>query len=70
MMNIKENYRIYKFRPLKELIGEQKSRKENDNQNSMFDMALRHENFTGNRDILVNTQHNTPQISASIQQHK
>jgi hypothetical protein len=43
IMSIKENYYIYKFKQLKELIEEQKSTKENYNQNSMFDVALRHE---------------------------
>jgi hypothetical protein len=42
-MNIKENYYTYKFKQLKELIEEQKSTKENGNQNNMFDIALRHE---------------------------
>jgi hypothetical protein len=43
IMNIEENYYIYKFKQFKELIEEQKNTKENDNQNSMFDMVLRHE---------------------------
>jgi hypothetical protein len=43
IMNIKENYYIYKFKQLEKLIEEQKSTKDNDNQNSMFDIALRHE---------------------------
>jgi hypothetical protein len=43
IMNIKENYYIYKFKQLKELIDKQKSTKDNDNQNSMFDIAIRHE---------------------------
>jgi hypothetical protein len=42
-MNIKENYNIYQFKQLSELIEEQKSIKVNDNQNSMFDIAIRHE---------------------------
>jgi hypothetical protein len=42
-MNIKENCYIYKFKQLKLLIQEQKSTKEMDNQNSMIDIALRHE---------------------------
>jgi hypothetical protein len=33
VMNIKENYYIYKFEQLKELTEGQKSTKENDNQN-------------------------------------
>jgi ribosomal protein L31 len=41
IMNIKENYYIYKFKQLKELTEEQKSTKDNDNQNSLFDIALR-----------------------------
>jgi hypothetical protein len=44
IMNIKENYYIYQFKQLNELIEEQKSIKENDNQNSMFDNVIRHEN--------------------------
>jgi hypothetical protein len=43
IMNIKENYYIYKFKQFKELTEEQKSTKENDNQITMFDIALRHE---------------------------
>jgi hypothetical protein len=43
IMNIKENYYIYKFKQLKELTEEQKNKKDNDNQNSMFDIVLRHE---------------------------
>jgi hypothetical protein len=43
IMNIKENYYIYQFKQLNELTEEQKSIKENDNQNSMFDIAIRHE---------------------------
>jgi hypothetical protein len=67
-MYIKENYHIYRFKQLKELIEKEKSTKDNDNQNSMFDIALIHEytpikNVTANRDI--NTPHNTPRISAS-----
>jgi hypothetical protein len=42
IMNIKENYYIYQFKQLNELI-EQKSIKENDNQNGMFDIVIRHE---------------------------
>jgi hypothetical protein len=68
IMNIKENYYIYKFKQLKELTEEQKATKDNDNQHKMFDIALRREytpiiNVTGNREI--NTPHNTPQTSAS-----
>jgi hypothetical protein len=43
IVNIKENYYIYKFKQLEKLIVEQKSTKDNDNQNGMFDIALRHE---------------------------
>jgi hypothetical protein len=43
IMNIKENYYIYQFKQLNELIEEQKNIKENDNQNSMFDVVIRHE---------------------------
>jgi hypothetical protein len=39
---IKENYYIYQFKQLNELIEEQKSTKENDNQKSMFDFVIRH----------------------------
>jgi hypothetical protein len=42
IMNIEENYCIYKFKQLKELTEEQKVTKD-DNQNSMFGIALRHE---------------------------
>jgi hypothetical protein len=42
-MNIKENYLIYQFKQLNDLIEEQKSIKENDNQNSMFVIVIRHE---------------------------
>jgi hypothetical protein len=43
IMDIKENYYIYKFKQIMELIEEQKSTKDNDNQNNIFDIALRHE---------------------------
>jgi hypothetical protein len=43
IMNIKENYYIYQFKQLRELIEEQRSIKEKDNQNSMFDIVIRHE---------------------------
>jgi hypothetical protein len=43
IMNIKENYYIYQFMQLNELREEQKSSKENDNQNSMFVSSIRHE---------------------------
>jgi hypothetical protein len=39
---IKENYYIYQFKQLNELIEEQKSIKENYNQNSMSDNVTRH----------------------------
>jgi hypothetical protein len=42
-MSIKENYSVYQFKLLNELIEEQKNIKENDNQNSMFDTVIRHE---------------------------
>jgi hypothetical protein len=63
VMNIKEDYYIYKFKQLNELIEVQKITKDNDNQNNLFDTVLRHEympivNITRNRDI--NTLHNTP----------
>jgi hypothetical protein len=41
IMNIEENYYIYKFKELREQIEEQKSAKDNDKQNCMFDLALR-----------------------------
>jgi hypothetical protein len=41
IMNIKENYYTYQFKQLNELI-EQKSTKENDNQNSMFHIVIIH----------------------------
>jgi hypothetical protein len=40
IMNIKENCYIYQFRQIDELIEEQKSIKEKDNQNSMFDIVI------------------------------
>jgi hypothetical protein len=40
IMDIKENYYIYKFKQVKELIEEQCSAKDNDNQNSMFDGSI------------------------------
>jgi hypothetical protein len=43
IMNIKENYCIYQFKQLNELMEEEKSIKENDNQNNMFDNVIRHE---------------------------
>jgi hypothetical protein len=43
LMNAKENYYIYQFKQLNELIEEQKNIKENDSQNSMFDTVIRHE---------------------------
>jgi hypothetical protein len=68
IMNIKEDYYTYKFKKLNKLIEEQKSTIDNDNQNNLFDIALRHEytptaHVTGNRDI--NTPQNTPETSAS-----
>jgi hypothetical protein len=41
-MNIKENYSVYHFKQLNELIEEQKSIKEN-SQNSTFSIVVRHE---------------------------
>jgi hypothetical protein len=43
IMNVKENYYIYQFKQLSELMEEQKSIKENDNQNNMFDIVIGHE---------------------------
>jgi hypothetical protein len=43
IMSIKENYYIYQFKQLHELIEEQKSIKESDSWNRMFDIAIRHE---------------------------
>jgi hypothetical protein len=45
-MNIKGNYYIYQFKQFSELIEEQKSIIENDSQNSMFDVVIRHEYTT------------------------
>jgi hypothetical protein len=42
IMNMNENYYIYQFKQLDELIEEQKSVEEDDSQNSMFDIAIRH----------------------------
>jgi hypothetical protein len=42
IMNIKENYYIYQFEKLNELIEEQKSIKENNNENSIFDILIGH----------------------------
>jgi hypothetical protein len=42
-MDIKEDYYIYKFKKLNELIEEQKSTKDNNNQNNLFDIALGYE---------------------------
>jgi hypothetical protein len=42
IINIKENYYIYQFKQFNGLIEEQKSAKENDNQSSIFDIAIRH----------------------------
>jgi hypothetical protein len=41
--NIKENYFIYQFKQLNELIEEQKCMKENDIRNSMFVIVIRQE---------------------------
>jgi hypothetical protein len=41
-MNIKEDYYIYKFKKLNKLIEEQKNTKDNNNRNTLFDIALRH----------------------------
>jgi hypothetical protein len=41
-MNIKEKYSLYQFKQFNELIEEQKSIREN-NQNSMFSIVIRHE---------------------------
>jgi hypothetical protein len=38
-----ENYYIYQFKQLNKLIEEQESTKENDNQNILFDIVIRHE---------------------------
>jgi hypothetical protein len=72
IMDIKEDYYIYKFKKLNKLIEEQKSTKDN-NQNNLFDIALGHEctptvHITGNRDI--NTPQNTPETSASSNSKK
>jgi hypothetical protein len=71
-MNIKEDYYIYKFKQLNELIEEQKITKDNDNQNNIFDIALRHEytaivNVTRNGDIKSISQHTRHQC---LNQHQ
>jgi hypothetical protein len=68
IMDIKEDYYIYKFKKLNKLIEEQKSTKNNNNQNNLFDIVLGHEytttvHVTGNRDI--NSSQNTSETSAS-----
>jgi hypothetical protein len=68
IMDIKEDYYIYKFRKRNKLIEERKITKDNENQNNLFDIAIGHEHtptahVTGNRDI--NTPQNTPETSAS-----
>jgi hypothetical protein len=65
IMNIKENYYIYQFKQLNEFIKEQKSIKENDNQNSMFDIVIRHRSITGNNA----TQHTTKLCKKEITRH-
>jgi hypothetical protein len=42
-MNTKENFQIYHFNKLNKLIEEQKHIKESDNQNSMFDIIVKHQ---------------------------
>jgi hypothetical protein len=68
IMNIKEHYYIYKFKQLNELTEEQKSIKENNNQNSMFDIMIRcvhaHKSATGNKGI--NTPHTTRIMTLSM----
>jgi hypothetical protein len=73
VMNIREDYYIYKFKQLNKLVEEQKVIKDSDNQNNIFDIALRHEytpivNVTRNRDI--NTLHSTPETSATTNNRK
>jgi hypothetical protein len=43
LMNIKENFDIYHFNKLNKLIEEQKLIKESGNQNSMFDIKIKHQ---------------------------
>jgi hypothetical protein len=43
MMNMKENYYIYQFNYFNKLIQEQKQTKESNNQNSLFDIAVRYQ---------------------------
>jgi hypothetical protein len=62
VMNIKEDYYIYKFKQLNELIEEQKITKDNDNQNNLFDIALRHEYMS-----IVNVSRNG--VIKSLSQH-
>jgi hypothetical protein len=62
-MNMKENDYVYQFRLLNEVTEAQKRIKENDNENSMFDIVIRHEYTPTNKDI--NTLHSTRQNSVS-----
>jgi hypothetical protein len=41
-MNIRENFHIYRLNKLNKLIEEPKLNKENDNQNGMFDIIVKH----------------------------
>jgi hypothetical protein len=43
LMNIKENFYIYHFNKLNNLIEEQKHMKESNNQNSMFDIIIKYQ---------------------------
>jgi hypothetical protein len=54
LMNIKENYYIYKFERRKELIEEQeKNKKEDgkDNQSFLFDIVIKTDNYTQRNDV-------------------
>jgi hypothetical protein len=73
IVDIKGDYYIYKFKKLNKLTEEQKSTKDNNNQNNLFDIALGHEytptiHVTGNR--VMNTPQNTPETSASSNSEK
>jgi hypothetical protein len=43
IMNIKENFHVYRFNKLNKLIEEQKHTKESDNQYNMFDLIIQHQ---------------------------
>jgi hypothetical protein len=53
LMNIKESYYIHKFERRKELIEEQKNKKEKgkDNQSLLFEIAIEIGKYTGRNDV-------------------